>query len=351
MRGALTVSIGFHLLIAVLMWVGLPRLDRSPPAVERLKIIEMVDIAAITNAPAKAAPRPEKPAPPPEPVAAKPPPPAPAVAPPPPVKAPPPPKKPVAKKTASPKPAPPKPAAPKPAPQKPAAPKPAPQKPKPKPAPTVAATPPPPPKPKLPKKPKPAVKPAPPKAEKPPTATAAVRPVARPKPPQPKPPKPKKAKKPAPSAFDKLLRSVAKMKPAAGDPAARKAPKKPPPQTAAAPIAAPDRRFNPNAKLSVSELDAIRDQIADCWNIPAGAKGAEDLIVDIFVRMNPDGTVRAAEVTDKSRMRVDPFFRTAAESAIRALRNPRCSPLRLPLDKYDLWKTFTIGFNPRDMLG
>ena len=62
MRGALTVSIGFHLLIAVLMWVGLPRLDRSPPAVERLKIIEMVDIAAITNAPAKAAPRPEKPA-------------------------------------------------------------------------------------------------------------------------------------------------------------------------------------------------------------------------------------------------------------------------------------------------
>ena len=333
MRGALTVSIGFHLLIAVLMWVGLPRLDRSPPAVERLKIIEMVDIAAITNAPAKAAPRSEKPAPPPEPVAAKPPPPAPAVAPPP--------KKPVAKKTASPKPAPPKPAAPKPAPQKP----------KPKPAPTVAATPPPPPKPKLPKKPKPAVKPAPPKAEKPPTATAAVRPVARPKPPQLKPRKPKKAKKPAPSAFDKLLRSVAKMKPTAGDQAARKAPKKPLPQTAAAPIAAPDRRFNPNAKLSVSELDAIRDQIADCWNIPAGAKGAEDLIVDIFVRMNPDGTVRAAEVTDKSRMRVDPFFRTAAESAIRALRNPRCSPLRLPLDKYDLWKTFTIGFNPRDMLG
>ena len=333
MRGALTVSIGFHLLIAVLMWVGLPRMDRSPPAVERLKIIEMVDIAAITNAPAKAAPRSEKPAPPPEPVAAKPPPRVPAVAPLPP-------KKPVAKKTASPKPAPPKPSAPKPAPQKP----------KPKPAPTMAATPPPP-RPKLPKKPKPAVKPAPPKAEKPPIATAAVRPVARPKLSQPKPPKPKKAKKPAPSAFDKMLRSVAKMKPAAGDPAARKEPKKPPPQTAAAPVAAPDRRFDPNAKLSVGELDAIRDQIADCWNIPAGAKGAEDLIVDIFVRMNPDGTVRAAEVTDKSRMRVDPFFRTAAESAIRALRNPRCSPLRLPLDKYDLWKTFTIGFNPRDMLG
>ena len=312
MRGALTVSIGFHLLIAVLMWVGLPRLDRSPLAVERLKIIEMVDIAAITNAPAKGAPRPEKPAPLPEPVAAKPPPPAPP---------------------------------------KPAAPKPAPQKPKPQPVPTVATTPPPLPKPKLPKKPKPVVKPAPPKAEEPPMATVAVRPVARPKPPQPKPPKPKKAKKPAPSAFDKLLRSVAKMKPAVGDPAARKAPKKPPPQTAAAPIVAPDRRFDPNAKLSVSELDAIRDQIADCWNIPAGAKGAQDLIVDIFVRMNPDGTVRAAEVADKSRMRVDPFFRTAAESAIRALRNPRCSPLLLPLDKYDLWKTFTIGFNPRDMLG
>jgi hypothetical protein len=30
--------------------------------------------------------------------------------------------------------------------------------------------------------------------------------------------------------------------------------------------------------------------------------------------------------------------------------NPRCSPLRLPLDKFETWKTFTISFNPKDML-
>jgi hypothetical protein len=136
-------------------------------------------------------------------------------------------------------------------------------------------------------------------------------------------------------------------------PVAKETPKPdaPLPELAKSPVRSSENRFDVTAKLSISELDAIRDQIADCWLVPAGAKNAEDLIVDIFVRMNPDGTVRAADIKDKGRMRTDPFFRTAAESAIRALRNPRCSPLRLPLDKYELWKTFTIGFNPRDLLG
>jgi hypothetical protein len=32
------------------------------------------------------------------------------------------------------------------------------------------------------------------------------------------------------------------------------------------------------------------------------------------------------------------------------LFNPHCSPLKLPPQKYDTWQTFTISFDPKDML-
>ncbi len=122
------------------------------------------------------------------------------------------------------------------------------------------------------------------------------------------------------------------------------------------PINAP---YNPNQPegvaptasqtLALSEIDALRYQLARCWNVPAGAMNAEDLIIDIRVEINPDRTVRAAEILDRGRYNMDPFFAAAAESARRALFHPNCTPLALPADKYALWKTMTIRFNPRDM--
>lgn len=46
----------------------------------------------------------------------------------------------------------------------------------------------------------------------------------------------------------------------------------------------------------------------------------------------------------------DSYFRAAADSVLRAIRNPRCNPLELPADKYDLWKEMTVTFDPREML-
>lgn len=103
-------------------------------------------------------------------------------------------------------------------------------------------------------------------------------------------------------------------------------------------------------RLTVSELDAFKHQIEPCWNVPAGAKFAEDLAVEVRVFMNPDRTVRDATVLDQGRYGRDTHFRAAADAAIRALRNPRCSPLQLPPDKYEQWKTISIRFDPREML-
>lgn len=103
-------------------------------------------------------------------------------------------------------------------------------------------------------------------------------------------------------------------------------------------------------RLTMSEQDALRAQLAQCWNVMAGAKYAEDLVVAIKVTMNPDRTVRSAAISEQIRYSTDSHYRAAADSALRALRNPRCTPLDLPEDKYEEWKTITIRFDPRQML-
>ena len=110
------------------------------------------------------------------------------------------------------------------------------------------------------------------------------------------------------------------------------------------------RDYDVRKILSISEVISLRQQLESCWIIPVGAKNAENLIVELKVFMNSDATVKHVEIVDKRRMNKDTFFRTAAESARRAVQNPACSPLNLPRNKYDKWKVMTLIFNPKDIL-
>jgi outer membrane biosynthesis protein TonB len=123
-----------------------------------------------------------------------------------------------------------------------------------------------------------------------------------------------------------------------------------------------DAPYDPNTKvqgtapvtsdtLALSEMDALKYQLAQCWNVPTGAMDAENLIVDIRIEVNPDRTVKSAQIVDQGRYNTDEFFRAAADSARRAVYNPRCTPLALPPDKYQVWQNIMIRFNPKDMFG
>ena len=103
-------------------------------------------------------------------------------------------------------------------------------------------------------------------------------------------------------------------------------------------------------KLSLSELDALRQQLQRCWTIPAGARNAQNLSIDARVTVGPDAIVQNVELLDQTRMRQDPFYRAAAESAKRALHHPECTPLKLPKDKFTQWKVFLITFDPQEIL-
>ncbi len=212
-----------------------------------------------------------------------------------------------------------------------------------------------------PQPPQPQAKPTPPApAPQPPTPQP---PTPAPQPPKPVEPtpqdaealKPKPVEKPKPKEevakpqqdmLASVLKNVAKLKPAeqVKTPPDVKADAKQPTQ--------PAKNIAPSIsdRLTITEEDLLRRQIQQCWNMPIGARDAQNLIVEVIIDVNPDRTVQHAAIVDQARMGSDSFFRAAAESALRALRNPRCNPLALPPDKYDQWKRIDFTFDPRDML-
>jgi hypothetical protein len=125
-----------------------------------------------------------------------------------------------------------------------------------------------------------------------------------------------------------------------------------PPQKpqAASPRASSQPKAPLGSQLTASELDLIRHQIARCWNVPAGARDAKDLVVEIKVVVDRDGTVQQATIVDQGRLGSDPSYRAAAESARRAFFNPQCRPLHLPAEKYAVWKDLVVDFSPKDIL-
>lgn len=234
-------------------------------------------------------------------------------------------------------------------PPKTAEPTPAPETPKP-PEPQVAAAPPPPkpePKPEPPKPPDDAValkpkEPEPPKVEKPPEPPKPAPVAKKPDPPKPAPPKPAPTvKEKSDALLDDILKNKEKTPNTVRTP--EQAPKPPQQVTRQAP-AAPQL----SAVVTASEVEGVRQKIRPCWNFPHGIKDQHALIVTLIVQMNQNGTPVKVELKDTGRYNNDPAFRAAADSAQRAIMNPRCQPWPLAAEKYNNWRTITFNFDPRD---
>lgn len=296
MRSSVVASAGLHIAVVILAAVGLPSLMK-PPAPEPLPmVVELVTLSDETNVPT----RPKEPEPP---------------------------------KKEEPKPEP-KPEPPKQAEQPPPTP------PKSEPQPQVSV-PPPEPKPQA----KPEAKPEPKPEPKPqaPQELTNTRPAKKPKAPQ--------------EDFDSVLKNLAKTLPQQkNEPKAEKKPKSKPSFDDMMTKAIPSQRRNigdPDKPLTMTERDLIRNifnrAMQRCWNIPAGAKDAAELIINVRISLAPDGSVLGVRLEDSTFGKSD-FWRAAADSAVRAVRV--CSPYtELPANLYESWKDTVLTFNPREMLG
>lgn len=114
-----------------------------------------------------------------------------------------------------------------------------------------------------------------------------------------------------------------------------------------------DAPYDETMPLSLSEEDAIKNAFIPCWSPPAGAKDAANLIVVLRAQYNTTTGALIDAKLDSSlsgRYGSDPFFRAAADSAMRAVKHPRCNPLKLPPALYPKLRDTKLTFDPRAML-
>ncbi len=105
--------------------------------------------------------------------------------------------------------------------------------------------------------------------------------------------------------------------------------------------------------LTISEKDLIANKIRECWNVNAGVEGAEEMIIEIKVKVNRDGRIQDVRVVN---MKSNPVFRSMADSAVRAIHicdnKGSESPFKMLADKrpehYSTWKEIHLRMNPVD---
>ncbi len=110
------------------------------------------------------------------------------------------------------------------------------------------------------------------------------------------------------------------------------------------------------SELTITETDAIAGYLRECWNLDPGVRGIENMIIEIRAHLSKIGTITNVEILDKSRLNSDYHFRAIAESARRAVyscQNKNGVNIYKVFadkyaDKYDMWKTIKLRFNPMD---
>lgn len=98
--------------------------------------------------------------------------------------------------------------------------------------------------------------------------------------------------------------------------------------------------------------DFIKAKMRDCWTPPAGAVNINQMQVIIRINLGPDGyLIGPPKIQNRTEIFAsnNPYYRAAAEGALRAVR--LCEPYELPKELYDRWKELELNFDPSEMVG
>ena len=108
-----------------------------------------------------------------------------------------------------------------------------------------------------------------------------------------------------------------------------------------------------SAQLSISEIDLVLQQLSRCFTAPAGAQIKKTMYVKISAKIQQNRRVlpKSIRIVDTNIPKSSTVYGPITESAMRTLLNPECIPLKLPEDKYDLWKNLTMKFDYSVMRG
>jgi colicin import membrane protein len=100
------------------------------------------------------------------------------------------------------------------------------------------------------------------------------------------------------------------------------------------------------AQLSQSEIDALRARLMALWSPPVGVQDPNELIVNVTVKLRPDGRLAAppfARVNGRSVAAM-----ASRDSAVRAVLTGQPFDMLKP-EHYENWKEIELTFDPKDM--
>jgi hypothetical protein len=98
--------------------------------------------------------------------------------------------------------------------------------------------------------------------------------------------------------------------------------------------------------MTMTIIDALRNQIARCWHPIASSTSPEKLAVSYELYLDRDGSVsRPPALIGTSSGASAAEFQAEAETVRRAIYT--CAPYSLPAAKYAAWRNLTLTFDPR----
>ena len=112
-------------------------------------------------------------------------------------------------------------------------------------------------------------------------------------------------------------------------------------------------KLEEGSELSISEIDLVLQQLSRCFIAPAGAEIETTMFVKISAKIQRNRQVyeNSIRIVDTNISKSSSLYGPITESAMRTLLNPDCIPLKLPENKYDLWKDLTMKFDYSVMRG
>lgn len=102
-----------------------------------------------------------------------------------------------------------------------------------------------------------------------------------------------------------------------------------------------------DTQLTASQRSMIavlmKQAVTKCWNINSGLDGIDKMVVEVEVKLNPDG--RLAQAPKVVNRMASPLFADASNSALRAIE--QCQPYELPAEFYETgWRHMIVDFSP-----
>lgn len=114
-----------------------------------------------------------------------------------------------------------------------------------------------------------------------------------------------------------------------------------------------EKNLEESAKLSISEIDLVLQQLRGCFIGQSGVKMDKNWYVNVSAKVRENRRVveQSVRIIDTNIPKSNSVYIPITESAMRVLLNPECIPLKLPEDKYESWKDLTLKFDYGIMKG